>query len=80
MPTVLRMGSLRVHIYLNDHRPAHVHIIGQGHKAIFDLNCPDGPPSLRQNVGFPDHQVHDIRENLGKHMATLCNAWREIHE
>lgn len=80
MPTVLRLGSLRVVIYTNDHRPAHVHVIGQGHKAIFDLNCPDGLPSLRQNIGFPEHQVRDIRANLGKQLTKLCEAWREIHE
>ena len=28
MPTVLTISGLRVVIYLNDHRPAHVHIIG----------------------------------------------------
>lgn len=28
MPTVARIGSLRVMIYPNDHRPAHVHVIG----------------------------------------------------
>ncbi|MGO9259223.1 MAG: DUF4160 domain-containing protein [Bryobacteraceae bacterium] len=43
MPTVLRFDGLRVVIYPNDHRPAHVHMIGRGHEAVFDLNCPAGP-------------------------------------
>src|ERR1035437_4943232 len=51
MPTVLRLGSLRVVIYPNDHRPAHVHVIGQGHRAVFILNCSTGPLSLRRS-GF----------------------------
>ncbi|WHZ20694.1 MAG: hypothetical protein OJF55_002843 [Rhodanobacteraceae bacterium] len=29
MPTILRLGGLRVVIYPNDHRPAHVHVIGR---------------------------------------------------
>jgi len=47
MPTVLRLVSLRVVIYPNDHGPAHVHVIGQGNSANFNLNCPAGPLSLR---------------------------------
>jgi hypothetical protein len=42
MPTVLRIGGLRVAIYPNDHRPAHVHVVGDG-EAVFLLNRPDGP-------------------------------------
>jgi hypothetical protein len=30
MPTVLRIGGLRVVIYPNDHPPAHVHVLGPG--------------------------------------------------
>ena len=52
MPTVLRIGNLRVAIYPNDHRPAHVHVIGPEHEALFYLNCPEGPVSLRENYGF----------------------------
>lgn len=48
MPTVLRLGALRVVIYPNDHRPAHVHVLGAGGEAVFVLNCPDGPPELRE--------------------------------
>jgi Fe2+ or Zn2+ uptake regulation protein len=79
MPTVLRLGGLRVVIYPNDHRPAHVHVIGQGHEAVFNLNCPAGPPALRENAGFPEHQIQSIRVELRGHLATPCMAWEEIH-
>lgn len=49
MPTVLRMGDLRVVIYPNDHRPAHVHVIGSDGEAVFNLHCPEGPPELRES-------------------------------
>ena len=78
MPTVLRIGALRVAVYPNDHSPAHVHVIGQGYRAVFNLNCPDGPLSLRQS-GFPEYQTQRIRAELGNHLAELCNAWEEIH-
>ena len=79
MPTVLRLGSLRVVIYPNDHRPAHVHVTGQGHRAVFILNCSAGPLSLRANFGFSDRQLRDIQAKLLDHIAELCKAWEEIH-
>jgi hypothetical protein len=63
----------------NDHGPAHVHVIGQGNSAIFNLNCPAGPLSLRANFGFSDHQFHEIQAKLLEHIAELCMAWEEIH-
>lgn len=41
------MDGLRVVIYPNDHRPAHVHVIGNGCEAVFNLNCPNGPNEWR---------------------------------
>ena len=52
MVTVLRSDGFRVVIYPNDHRPAHVHVIGAGKEAVFNLHCPKGPPELRENYGF----------------------------
>ncbi len=43
---------MRVVIYPNDHRPVHVHVIGGGREAVFDLHCPEGPPEIRENYGF----------------------------
>jgi Domain of unknown function (DUF4160) len=52
MATVLRLEGLRVTIYPNDHRPAHVHVIGAGREAVFDLHCPDGHRSCAKFTGF----------------------------
>jgi len=43
------LDGLRVVVYPNDHRPAHVHVIGRGCEAVFNLNCPAGPVELREN-------------------------------
>ena len=79
MPTVLRIGALRVAIYPNDHRPAHVHVIGDGHEAVFRLNCPAGPVELRENYGFPAHDLARIQSALFDKLAELCGAWENIH-
>jgi hypothetical protein len=79
MPTVARLGGLRVVIYPNDHRPAHVHVIGAGNEAIFVLNCPEGPPMLRGYVGFSGAELQRILTELAKMVAATCAEWRGIH-
>ncbi len=79
MPTVLRFGGWRVTIYPNDHRPAHVHVIGTGAEAIFNLNCPRGPAALRENYGFSRVDIRRIKRVLLKNLAHLCREWGRIH-
>jgi uncharacterized protein DUF4160 len=79
MPTVLRFGKFRVVIYSNDHRPAHVHVIGHGHEAVFRLNCPTGPIVLRENFGFSRIDASHVKRVLLRHLAYLCSEWERIH-
>jgi Domain of unknown function (DUF4160) len=74
----LRIGALRVAIYPNDHRPAHVHVVGDG-EAVFLLNCPDGPIELRESCGFNRSDVTRIAASLADHLRILCNKWTVIH-
>ena len=80
MPTILRIGNLRVVIYANDHRPAHVHIVGSGPEAVFHLNCPEGPVGLRENDGFSGRELKRIELFLNQPVVELCVAWKEIHD
>ena len=79
MPTVLLINGLRVVIYLNDHRPAHVHVMGAGNEAVFKLHCPSGPPELRENYGFSRRQLEVVADALASNRNALCNAWRQLH-
>ena len=79
MSTVLRFDGLRVVIYPADHRPEHVHVIGADSEAVFILNCPAGPPKLRENYGFSRPQVTRIKDELANKIAVLCEEWRKIH-
>ena len=79
MPTVFRFDGLRVVVYPSDHRPAHVHVIGPGGEAVFDLNCPAGPVELRENYGFSGRGITYFKKVLAKHLQELCRAWEDIH-
>ncbi|MBN2700571.1 MAG: DUF4160 domain-containing protein [Methylothermaceae bacterium] len=80
MPTVHRFNGLRVVIYPNDHRPAHVHVKGADGEAVFNLNCPDGPPELRETYGFNRSDVGRIKDALVVVLSDLCDEWRSIHD
>ena len=79
VPTVLRFDGLRVVVYPNDHRPAHVHVIGRGCEAVTNLNCPAGPVELRENYGFSRRELTHIQSVLAEHLDELCRAWEGIH-
>ena len=79
MPTVDAFDGKRVVIYPNDHRPAHMHVIGNGREAVFKLNCPGGPPEVRENYGFPSGDLAKIKSALTERRAQLCAAWSKIH-
>jgi hypothetical protein len=79
VPTVLRFDGLRVVIYLNDHAPAHVHIIGPNGRAIFLLNCPAGPVVPRSVHGFTGRHLRNIIAVLNRSVNALCKEWNAIH-
>ena len=79
MPTALRFDGLRVMIYVDDHRPAHVHVIGGDGEAVFVLNCPDGPPHLRENYGMALKALNRIQKELVGKLSVLCPKWTELH-
>lgn len=79
MPTIWRFEGFRVAIYVDDHRPAHVHVIGASGEAVFVLNCPNGPPALRESYGLNRPVLNRIRSALRDELASLCVAWRSIH-
>ena len=79
MPTVLSIFGLRVVVYPNDHRPAHVHVIGGGCEAVFNLHCPADPSELRETMGFPQRELGRIAAALQLRLASLCQHWSRIH-
>lgn len=79
MPTILRIGKARVVIYPNDHRPAHVHVIGTTWEAIFTLHCPSGPPELREAYNASPATLQQVSTQLMMNLGDLCSRWRDVH-
>jgi hypothetical protein len=78
MPTVLRFRGLRVMMYLYDHRPPHVHVIGPGAEARIALG--DGErPWLMTNNGLSRRHVVEALAEIERNRVLLTERWREIH-
>lgn len=80
MPTILRWNGLRIVIYPNDHRPAHVHVIGPGVEAVYLLHCPGGPSELRESFGFRIAELNDVASLLDGALGDLCAEWERLHD
>jgi hypothetical protein len=78
MVTVLRSGGLRVVIYLDDHEPAHVHVLGDG-EAKIDLGVGSDEPVLVWSVGFTNADVRRAHRLVREHRDALIAKWREYH-
>ena len=79
MPTLLTFLGCRIVIYPNDHRPAHVHVIGKGNEAVFKLHCEQSIPELRENYGFSKKELSHIAQFLIEQQSFLCKQWRILH-
>ncbi len=43
------------------------------------LRCPDGPPELRETLGYRLTELNRIAERLTDALAELCGEWERIH-
>lgn len=79
MGTLIRFGAWRIMIYVKDHGPAHVHVVGPDGRAKIELNCPGGPPLPVDVRGIDAITVRQVVGLIADDLARLCAAWREIH-
>jgi Domain of unknown function (DUF4160) len=80
MVAIINENGLRVMIYANDHRPAHVHIWGAGFEIVALLNCPVGPLEEREVKGdISKAGVRKVLKSLQPKVSEMCKAWRKQH-
>jgi hypothetical protein len=78
MVTVYRASGMRVVIYLNDHEPAHVHVIGDGETKI-ELSGTGDAPRLVWNRGMKRADVRQALAIVREQRDELLARWSEIH-
>jgi hypothetical protein len=75
MPTVLRIGGLRVVIYPNDHPPAHVHVLGPGWLVVIDLVDPE----VREVINCSEREARRTLRLIAAHRDELMERWNRLH-
>ena len=71
MPTVLRSGPYRLYFFSHEpNEPPHVHVDRGELSAKFWLR----PVVLARNLGFPPHELRQIRGLIEEHQTSLLEA------
>ena len=74
----LRAHGLRVVIYVDDHPPPHVHVLGDG-EAKIRLVGADGRPELIESSGMKLGDVRKALEAVTEAQPMLLDEWSRIH-
>ncbi len=76
MPTVLTIDGYRFKIYINDHTPAHVHVLKAENEARVTLVT----IKIISNIGFNSRELGKIEMLVEKHQEQLLAIWDTYHE
>lgn len=75
MPEVLRVGSLKVFIYPQDHEPPHVHIERNESKAKFEFRSQTW--TYYSSIGFTSKALKEITNLLERNHEKIMEVWNE---
>jgi hypothetical protein len=82
MPTIVRKDGFKVVIYLNDHDPAHVHVLKNSGEVRINLGneALSKPPYLISVEGdISNKDVAKALSLVSEHQSELLAKWSEIH-
>jgi hypothetical protein len=75
MPTIYRENGVRFVIYLDDHLPAHIHIIGDGEAKI----ALEPDIELLWQRGFSNLDVKKALDVVRANRIEFLSRWKLIH-
>lgn len=74
----IRVNTLRLVIYPNDHGPPHVHVMGPGWELKVRLK---EPPELIAVLGKPKSaELTRAMQAVWEHLWELTNLWGTLHD
>jgi hypothetical protein len=77
MVVVHRAFGLRFIIYLDDHEPAHVHVVGDG-EARIAISGPDGLPRMLSAIGMKAGTKRRAMDEVLANQTRLAAEWRRL--
>jgi len=76
MPTVFYIGAVKIKIFPHDHRPPHIHAIGPGCEAKFEIEtC-----ACYFSKGFSLRDLKKIQQLISDKNDSLMEAWHACQE
>jgi hypothetical protein len=79
MPTLFRVGSYRVMVFLNDHRPPHVHAVGPDGRASFELGATPDDVALVESDGIRTKSLRQIAAAIIERHQECVENWGRHH-
>lgn len=79
MVVVHREAGMRIVIYVDDHDPPHVHVIGQGGEMKVFLFGPEGRPVMDYSIAMKTNDRRRAMDVIERHSAEFHQRWQEIH-
>ncbi|CDZ43310.1 DUF4160 domain-containing protein [Neorhizobium galegae] len=75
MPTIIKLGNLKIQIFADDHHPPHFHIVTPDHEVLVRLS------DLEILAGSIDRQsLHRALAWVRKNRKVLNEAWERLNE
>jgi hypothetical protein len=78
MPTIHREAGFRFVIYVDDHPPPHVHVLGEGRAKIVILG-PDGLPLPEWGRGIRAADRRRLIEVVSERQEQFLAEWKALH-
>ncbi|MQA92137.1 MAG: DUF4160 domain-containing protein [Gemmatimonas sp.] len=79
MPTIHREEGFRFVIYVDDHEPAHVHVLYAGAMARIMIGDTNHRPVVTDPGSMRARDVRKAVRIVEVHQKRFLGAWREIH-
>lgn len=75
MPTLVRLGNVKIAIYARDHSPPHFHLLSPDYAATVSIR------TLEITAGFvPRHMYEVARAWAVDHMDVLQETWTRLND
>ena len=78
MVTIHREAGLGFVVFVDDHEPAHVHVVGDG-AAKIDLLGAGGEPELVRSTGFKTADLRKAMRIVAERQSEFIEKWNAIH-
>ncbi|MDR2563220.1 MAG: DUF4160 domain-containing protein [Prevotellaceae bacterium] len=76
MPTILILFGLKFRIYVRDHEPVHIHVVGNDGEAKFRIG---DEVSLMSNRGLKPKDLHLAQSIIEENRELIVSEWIKIH-